>query len=281
MHPLAGMGSRPRRTRPTRGVRLEKVWPFRDGVPPEPRVSPWCVLLLGGLMERGYVKLWRKTLDSGIMQNPVAWQVLGYLMLNAAWKKNRYLTKLGMIELEPGQLVTGRKKMAEELRSTEKKIRTALELLAKCDIVGIETANSFSIITLKNWGVYQSDETQRAKEGPTEGQGRANEGPQSKKDRKKEQYTEDFEDFWKAYPKKVSKGAAAKEWAAYRPPLDECLKTLTWQKLSVDWTKEGGKYIPDPERWIKKQRWLDEQASVTPNYDPMTHWPDGRKKTVL
>ena len=40
-------------------------------------------------MERGFVKLWRRTLDSGILQHPTAWQVFGYLLLMANSKPHK------------------------------------------------------------------------------------------------------------------------------------------------------------------------------------------------
>jgi len=76
--------------------------------------------------------------------------------------------------------------------------------------------------------------------------------------RGKTEYSQEFLSFWSSYPKKVGKGAAWKEWQRERPPIETCIKTLEWQKKSTDWTKEGGKYVVDPERWIKRRRWEDE-----------------------
>jgi len=81
--------------------------------------------------------------------------------------------------------------------------------------------------------------------------------------RGKVEYSSEFLSFWSSYPKKVGKGAAWKEWQRERPPIETCLKTLEWQKKSTDWTKEGGKYIVDPERWIKRRRWEDEPTGGT------------------
>jgi hypothetical protein len=78
------------------------------------------------------------------------------------------------------------------------------------------------------------------------------------KNKDKREYSEEFELFWKNYPKKVGKGSSWLEWKKEKPDIDVCLKTLSWQKISHDWTKENGKWIVDPERWIKKRRWEDE-----------------------
>ena len=64
--------------------------------------------------------------------------------------------------------------------------------------------------------------------------------------------------FWKAYPKKVGKGDARKAWAKKKPPLDEVLLTLEWQKASDQRTKDDGQYIPNPSTYINQDRWEDE-----------------------
>ena len=89
--------------------------------------------------------------------------------------------------------------------------------------------------------------------------------PISPKNRSKKdsgiEFSADFEVFWKHYPRKVKKGSAYKAWVKQRPSLDECLKTLEWQKRSEDWTKESGAYVPHPTSWINSQRWLDEPVA--------------------
>lgn len=68
------------------------------------------------------------------------------------------------------------------------------------------------------------------------------------------EYTEDFETFWKAYPKKTAKKSAFAEWKKASPDLGVCLAAIEAQKQSRKW-REG--YILDPERWIKRGCWDD------------------------
>jgi hypothetical protein len=80
-----------------------------------------------------------------------------------------------------------------------------------------------------------------------------------------------FPEFWSEYPKKVGKGAAReifRRTAKIRPPLPELLASLRRQKVSEAWSKEGGIYIPDPERWLKKERWADELEPTNGNGAP-------------
>ena len=80
-------------------------------------------------MERGYVKLWRKTLDSGLLQNPTAWQVFGWLLLSASRKRNVMIVGGAPVTLEAGDVCVSRSKLAAGLELSEEQIRTALNLL--------------------------------------------------------------------------------------------------------------------------------------------------------
>jgi hypothetical protein len=83
------------------------------------------------------------------------------------------------------------------------------------------------------------------------------------KARKRNTYTPDFELFYQAYPKKVKKPGAFKEWKKLngnRPDIQVVLKAIEEQKTWRSWM-EG--FIPDPERWIKNERWADEKPENT------------------
>jgi len=69
----------------------------------------------------------------------------------------------------------------------------------------------------------------------------------------------DFDMFWIAYPKKVGKEAARKAWAKANPNLATVLNALEWQKVSPQWFKNNGLYIPNPSTWINQHRWEDEK----------------------
>ena len=70
-----------------------------------------------------------------------------------------------------------------------------------------------------------------------------------------------FELFWQAYPKKKSKGQAEKAWLKIKPNeqlLEAILSTIEQAKTSVDWTKDGGQFIPYPATWLNAKGWEDE-----------------------
>lgn len=108
-------------------------------------------------MERGYVKLWRKTLDSGLLQHPTAWQVFGYLLMSATRARRKLMVAGQVFELEPGDYAVSVASLCEELKITTRQCRTALNVLQKLEIVTIKTTNKGSLISLINWHRYQDE----------------------------------------------------------------------------------------------------------------------------
>ena len=72
---------------------------------------------------------------------------------------------------------------------------------------------------------------------------------------------ERFNTFWKAYPKKVGKGAAEKAFKKIKPSgdlLQSMLKAIEDQKHSDQWKRESGKFVPYPSKWLNERRWEDD-----------------------
>lgn len=82
-----------------------------------------------------------------------------------------------------------------------------------------------------------------------------------------------FERFWKAYPKKRSKGQAEKAWKAIHPNeqlVATMVATIERAKTSEEWRKDSGQFIPYPATWLRARGWEDEikSASVQRSVDP-------------
>lgn len=69
-----------------------------------------------------------------------------------------------------------------------------------------------------------------------------------------------FEDFWKAYPRKVGKEEARKAFIKKKchELLPDILEGINRSIKSVEWTREGGKYVPHPSTWLNQGRWSDQ-----------------------
>ena len=78
--------------------------------------------------------------------------------------------------------------------------------------------------------------------------------------------TEMFEEFWKAYPKKIGKGYAFecfKKIRVSRSLLDTMLEAIAKQKKSDMWKRDKGQYIPNPSTWLNQKRWEDDLGGET------------------
>jgi hypothetical protein len=148
-------------------------------------------------------------------------------------------------------------------------------------------------VTWENWHYYQEDSTGRERQAALRQRRRYATSKSAKRNdlRGEEKRREEnkkrirtpiaptaFDGFWSAYPRKVGKGAARKAWGKIKPAaelVERMLSTLTWQRTSEQWTKDGGKFIPYPATWLNQERWTDEppvdSSKRTPD-DPKAHW---------
>lgn len=72
-------------------------------------------------------------------------------------------------------------------------------------------------------------------------------------------YTEDFEAFWRIYPRGEGKAEAFEQWRkiADLPPVHELLAIIEQHKKTQAWIEQNGKFIPHCQRWLSKRRWED------------------------
>lgn len=108
-------------------------------------------------MDGGYVKLWRKSIDSGMMQNPELWVFWCWCLMKATWKPRQVMVDLQTINLNPGEFIFGRRSSGVELNFSEQKIRTFVKKLKTMQNITIKSTNKFSIISIVNWDIYQQD----------------------------------------------------------------------------------------------------------------------------
>lgn len=101
---------------------------------------------------------------------------------------------------------------------------------------------------------------------------------------KKESFSESFNDFWKVYPKQLSKANALKEWNKLKPDdslVREILTALERQKTSVQWQKDNGQYIPYPAKWLRERRWEDNLSeTISTNESEHSYSLDDYKSLV-
>ncbi len=112
----------------------------------------------------GYIKLYRKLIKWGWYQDSVVKDLFLHFLLTASFKDFEWMGR----HLKAGQLITGRKRLAEELNFSERQIRTAMEKLRSTGEVTYETTNKFTIVTVVNWEDYQINEEMPTKSATNE-----------------------------------------------------------------------------------------------------------------
>ena len=114
-------------------------------------------------MRGGYIKLHRKFTNWCWYNDVNTKAVFLHLLLTASWEECEYRG----YKIKPGQVVTGRRRLAKDLKMSERSVRTALEHLKSTREITIKPTHSFSIITVVNWRKYQLGELNRPANRPT------------------------------------------------------------------------------------------------------------------
>ena len=108
-------------------------------------------------MNRGYVKLWRKSIEGGWLTNHKLWAFWCWCLLKASHKECDVIVGYKQVHLVPGEFIFGRKAASKELGISERSIRTNLDFLKTTQNLTIKTTNKYSIISIVNWSTYQQD----------------------------------------------------------------------------------------------------------------------------
>ena len=210
----------------------------------------------------------------------------------------------------PGQSTKPLTNWARVLRVGERKCKTIIEYLLNQNIADViiqnqtitissrrmvkdehirnirKSAGSLggnpSLINKDKIPVLDNQNLVNQKPTPSSSSSTSNNKPPLPPKKRGDEYEQDFLTFWNAYPKKAKRPNAYREWkklGSKRPGiavLTACIqKQATWRP----WI-EG--YIPDPERWLKNERWLDEKPPVGGNGNGgiRTARSDPRDKTL-
>lgn len=109
-----------------------------------------------------WIKIHRKILNWGWYTDANTFRVFMHLLLNASWEDTEYKG----IKIPRGSLITGRKKISNQLKMTEQQVRTVLDHLKATNEITIKTTNKYSIITIVNYQKYQ-EKKQKITNKPT------------------------------------------------------------------------------------------------------------------
>ena len=170
----------------------------------------------------GWLKLYRSILDSAVFQDAEVLKVWIWLLCNVAFEQHDTICYGKVIHLKPGQIATGRKKIAQCTDLNENKVYRALTALKSLGNIEIKSTNKYSIITVVNWDKYQDENGKRAaseqqtnSKTTTEEQHGDSKRTQHKNEKngKKEKniyICSFFQSVWDEYPKKLGKNKVTK-----------------------------------------------------------------------
>lgn len=118
---------------------------------------------------QGWIKLHRNIMQSETFSklNAIQQLITIYIILNANHEDGVWYDKYKDIEvpIERGQLITSRKKIADEWfkgdkEVTEQKVRTTLKKLEKIGFLTSKSTNSYTLLEVLNYNVYQKKDSE-------------------------------------------------------------------------------------------------------------------------
>jgi hypothetical protein len=111
----------------------------------------------GKAMDRGFVKLWRKYRDSGLLKNHKLWAFFSYCNLKATYTPHTELINGSVVHLDIGECVIGRKTVASDLGMSEQNVRTCIKNLEDLKKITSRTTNKFTVIKMLDWALEQGE----------------------------------------------------------------------------------------------------------------------------
>lgn len=125
-------------------------------------------------MDGNWIKLHRKLLDSDVFGDAELLRVWLWCLLRANWKQSTYRARTGRGDTDvlvgPGQFIYGRNAAGQALGMDGKRVDRYMVRLEKRRMVGRQKFHHYSIITVLNWNLYQSDGQPTGRRRATNGQ---------------------------------------------------------------------------------------------------------------
>jgi DNA-binding transcriptional regulator YhcF (GntR family) len=107
-------------------------------------------------MNAGWIMLHRKLLDNPLARRPAYCHLWVHLLLRACHREVSFIWNERRQRLAPGQLLTGRKQLSQETGIPEGTVEKILRYLETEQQIEQQTTARFRVITIRNWGLYQS-----------------------------------------------------------------------------------------------------------------------------
>jgi len=108
------------------------------------------------LTDHGWIKIHRKILDWEWLTDSHMVQIWMYFLAKANHKPKKWKG----IQINTGQFISGRVKISEDLRMSERSVRTCIKRLKSTNEITTKTTNKYTIFTLVKWADYQINDSE-------------------------------------------------------------------------------------------------------------------------
>lgn len=90
-------------------------------------------------------------------------------------------------------------------------------------------------------------------------------GTRKKRAARKPLECEGFKQFWESYPRREAIANAEEAWVknGCKEFLPKILTTVRSLKITDQWTKDGGRFVPHAATWLNRRGWEDELLTNT------------------
>ena len=160
------------------------------------------------MSQQGYIKLFRALMDKGWSSKPEYVSVWVHLLMMANHKEKDVFIDGESRTINPGQFITSRKKLSEQIGVHESKIQRILSCFENEHQIEQQAKSKYRIISIVNWDKYQGNEQQNeqqmnSKRTADEQQVNTNKNDKNEKNKNNSQFfTETFETVWQQYPER-------------------------------------------------------------------------------
>ena len=159
---------------------------------------------------------------------------------------------------------------------TRKSVEDAIRKLVSAGLLRAYEVNGMPYLLFPTWEKHQRIRNKRRKYPEPTGESylpadccqmsascppesESNPNPESESESESNPRAGAFAEFWAAYPRPVGREAARRAFAKVpKEAWPLLVPAINAQKLSRQWQKDGGQYIPNPATWLNQGRWEDE-----------------------
>ena len=175
----------------------------------------------------GWIKLYRKLIENPIFLKPELLQLFIYCLLKANHEPQKIIFNGQEMEIKIGQFITGRDVMAKDLKQNPITTYKRLKVLKNLQILNIKSNNNFSVVTVLNWELYQSEEMKRNSKRNNKGTTREQQGNTYKNDKNEKNIYNVIFDHWNSKKIIVHK----KLTDEFKKDIDKALKQSSPEEI--------------------------------------------------